>query len=61
MLATLDFTGLEHWAPFNFPQSTALIVFFFIIITRLNKKKTITYGQHLTVGRFGSTTSNEIG
>ena len=24
MLSTLDFTGSEHWAPFNFPESTAL-------------------------------------
>ena len=24
MLGTLDFTGSEHWAPFNFFQSTAL-------------------------------------
>ena len=24
MLGTLGFTGSEHWAPFNFPQSTAL-------------------------------------
>ena len=24
MLGTLDFTVSEHWAPFNFPQSTAL-------------------------------------
>ena len=24
MLGSLDFTGSEHWAPFNFPQSTAL-------------------------------------
>ena len=24
MLSTLGFTGSEHWAPFNFPQSTAL-------------------------------------
>ena len=24
MLGTLDFTGSEHWAPFNFSQSTAL-------------------------------------
>ena len=27
MLGTLDFTGSEHWAPFNFPWSTALDVF----------------------------------
>ena len=26
MLGTLDFTVSEHWAPFNFPQSTALII-----------------------------------
>ena len=25
MLGTLDFTVSEHWAPFNFPQSTALV------------------------------------
>ena len=25
MLGTLDFTILEHWAPFNFPYSTALV------------------------------------
>ena len=24
MLGTLGFTGSEHWAPFNFPQITAL-------------------------------------
>ena len=24
MLGTLDFTGPEHWPPFNFPYSTAL-------------------------------------
>ena len=24
MLGTLDFTVSEHWAPFNFPYSTAL-------------------------------------
>ena len=24
MLGTLDFTSSEHWAPFNFSQSTAL-------------------------------------
>ena len=24
MLGTLEFTGAEHWAPFTFPQSTAL-------------------------------------
>ena len=24
MLGTLDFAGSEHWAPFNFPYSTAL-------------------------------------
>jgi len=24
MLGTLDFTGSEYWAPFNFPESTAL-------------------------------------
>ena len=25
MLGTLDFTGSEHWAPFNFLWSTALL------------------------------------
>ena len=24
MLGTLDFAGSEHWAPFNFPRSTAM-------------------------------------
>ena len=24
MQGTLDFTGSEHWAPLNFPKSTAL-------------------------------------
>ena len=24
MLGTLDFTGSEHWAPFNFSQNRAL-------------------------------------
>ena len=28
MLGTLDFAGLEHWAPFNFPKSTALLFSF---------------------------------
>ena len=27
MLGTLDFTSSEHWAPFNFPQSTALFMY----------------------------------
>ena len=26
VLGTLDFTVSEHWAPFNFPQSTALLI-----------------------------------
>ena len=26
MLGTLDFTDSEDWAPFNFPESTALIL-----------------------------------
>ena len=26
MLSTLNFTVSEHWAPFNFPQSTAMIM-----------------------------------
>ena len=29
MLGTLDFTGSQHWAPFNFPYSTALRLPFF--------------------------------
>ena len=28
MLGTLDFTSSEHWAPFNFCQSTALLLLF---------------------------------
>ena len=30
LLGTLDFTGSEHWAPFNFPQSTALVLYTFM-------------------------------
>ena len=26
MLGTLGFTGSEHWAPFNFPWSSALMI-----------------------------------
>ena len=33
MMGTLDFTVSEHWAPFNFPQSTALILLTDIVKT----------------------------
>ena len=37
MLDNLDFTSSEHWAPFNFPQSTALLLFSSLIDKKTKK------------------------
>ena len=34
MLGTLDFTGSEHWAPFNFPQSPALDLRYYFVMAQ---------------------------
>ena len=56
MLGTLDFTGSQRWATFNFPSSTALcsILHIYMLLTAFEPKKS---GLPLRVGLVTSMTT----